>query len=124
MRLLPRLIDKAHELGFEIRGGSLLRDERLHGKKGFPDIMTWLETNHPEVAAEAETAGYKAYGSRVSLHKDKCAIDLNLRFADGDMVYRTDDHAQLGQWWEEQHAMCRWGGRFNDGNHYELLEWR
>lgn len=31
MRLLPRLIDKAHELGFEIRGGDLFRDPRLHG---------------------------------------------------------------------------------------------
>lgn len=34
MRLLPRLIDKAHELGFEIRGGDLFRDPRVHGQMG------------------------------------------------------------------------------------------
>lgn len=32
MCLLPRLIDKAHELGFEIRGGDLFRDPRVHGQ--------------------------------------------------------------------------------------------
>lgn len=31
MRLLPALICKAHELGFEIRGGDLFRDPRVHG---------------------------------------------------------------------------------------------
>jgi len=29
----------------------------------------------------------------------------------------TDDHRQLGEWGESQGGI--WGGRFNDGNHYE-----
>jgi len=124
MRLLPRLIDKAHEMGFFIRGGSLFRDPRLHGAHGYPTIMAWLEQNYPDVADAAEAAGYRDYGSRVSLHKDKCAIDLNLRHAGGNMVTTTDEHAPLGAWWEAQHPYCRWGGRYNDGNHYELLQWR
>ena len=125
MRLVPRLIDKALELGFEIRGGSLFRDPRLHGRIGHPDIMTWLEANAPDIHAAAEEAGYRGYGSRNSEHKNKCAIDLNLRRPPSEnMEWSTDSHAELGSWWEAQHPMCRWGGRYNDGNHYEFLEWR
>jgi len=97
MRLLPRLIDKAHELGFEVRGGDLYRDPRVHGEFG-------------------QRGGY---GSASSNHKLKCAIDLNL-FKDGQFLATTEAHRDLGEWWERQHELCRWGGRFEDGNHYEL----
>ena len=97
MRMLPRLIDKAHELGFEIRGGDLFRDSRVHGAVG-------------------EKLGY---GHKNSCHKVKLAIDLNL-FKDGRYLSSTEDHRELGEWWEKQHELCRWGGRFADGNHYSL----
>jgi hypothetical protein len=99
MRLLPRLIDKAHELGFEIRGGDLFRDPRVHGQFGEKI----------------------AYGHSKSNHKLKCAIDLNL-FKDGQYLATTDDHEELGTWWDELHDQTRWGGHFNDGNHYEVLQ--
>jgi hypothetical protein len=98
MRLLPRLIDKAHDLGFDVRGGDLYRDPRVHGDVGEK----------------------KSYSSSTSRHKERCAIDLNL-FMDGKFLQETTDHAALGHWWEDQHELCRWGGRFNDGNHYELM---
>ena len=97
MRLLPRLIDKAHELGFEIRGGDLERNRKVFGDLG-------------------EKRGY---GHKNSCHKIKLAIDLNL-FLDGKWQTETAQHVQLGYWWEAQHELCRWGGRFNDGNHYSL----
>ena len=97
MRLLPRLIDKAHELGFDVRGGDLFRDPRLHGAVGVK----------------------KGYGASKSCHKLKLAIDLNL-FRGGKFLDSTEDHRQLGEWWEKQHSLCRWGGRFQDGNHYSL----
>lgn len=97
MQLLPALINKAHDLGFKIRGGDLFRDPRVHGKMG-----TKI-----------------AYGYKNSAHKLKIAIDLNL-FLDGEFMSETDDHKQLGIWWESLHPLCRWGGRFNDGNHYSL----
>jgi len=97
MRLLPRLIDKAHEMGFEIRGGDLYRDPRVFGSIGEK----------------------KGYGHRNSCHKLKLAIDLNL-FKDGRFIQTTEGHRELGEWWEQQHPLCRWGGRFNDGNHYSL----
>ena len=100
MRLVPRLIDKAHELGFEVRGGDLFRDPRAHG------------------AFKVK----KSYSNAQSCHKLKLAIDLNL-FKDGKFLQETSDHQELGEWWEKQHELCRWGGRFSDGNHYSLTHW-
>ena len=97
MRQLPRLIDKAHELGFEIRGGDLFRDPRVHGKMGEK----------------------KSYSAAFSCHKLKLAIDLNL-FKDGKFITTTEGHRELGEWWEAQHPLNCWGGRFNDGNHYSM----
>jgi len=52
-----------------------------------------------------------------SLHFDGLAIDLNL-FKDGKFLQNTEDHRELGEYWESIGG-C-WGGRFNDGNHYSL----
>ncbi len=98
MRLLPRLIDKAHELGFDIRGGDLFRDPRSHGAIGEEG----------------------PYGNRNSNHKRKCAIDLNL-FKEGKYLTTTEAHRELGEWWDDLHEQTRWGGNYNDANHYELL---
>lgn len=56
------------------------------------------------------------YGSRSSRHRSRLAIDLNL-FRDGVYLDKTEDHKPLGAWWEGQGGI--WGGRFQDGNHYE-----
>ena len=96
MRLLPRLIDFAHEQGYALRGGELERK--------------------PDVAA-ANAA--KGTGIANSLHRDKLAIDLNL-FRNGKWLTRSEDHKPLGEFWEALHPLCRWGGRFGDGNHYSI----
>lgn len=100
MRLLPRLIDKVHSLGFDIRGGDLFRDPRVHGHIGFKS----------------------SYSHRNSCHKLKLAIDLNL-FKDGVYLKSGIEHKAIGEWWEMQHPLCRWGGRFRDSNHYSLTHW-
>jgi len=97
MSLLPGLLNKAFSLGFRVRGGDLFRDPRVHGEIGEK----------------------KGYGHPRSAHKNKLAIDLNL-FKEGKFLGATEDHKELGEWWEEQHELCRWGGRFQDGNHYSL----
>lgn len=60
-----------------------------------------------------------------SFHFDKCAADLNL-FKDKEFLTETKDHQFLGNYWEFLDARNRWGGRFNDGNHYERVPggWR
>lgn len=98
-RLIPRLIDKAFELGYEVTLGDAYRDPRVHGALGVR----------------------KSYSHPKSAHKVRLALDLNL-FKDGEFKELTDDHRQLGEWWEQQHSLARWGGRFDDGNHYSF-EW-
>lgn len=56
------------------------------------------------------------YGSKSSRHKQRLAIDLNL-FKGGKYLTETEDHRVLGEWWESIGGI--WGGRFDDGNHYE-----
>lgn len=86
MKMVPKLINKAHSLGFDVTGGDLFRDSRC------------------------------PYGSKKSAHHRRLAIDLNL-FKSGLYLDKTEDHKPLGEWWETQGGI--WGGRFEDGNHYE-----
>jgi hypothetical protein len=103
-RMLPRLIDKAYDLGYEITLGEAWRS--------------------PETAAMYAEQGK---GIRFSLHGTRLAIDLNL-FKDGTYLTATEDHRTLGEWWEDQSFTaedgtridCCWGGRFGDGNHYSI----
>ena len=97
--LVPRLIDRALELGNQVTLGDAFRDWRVHG-----------------------TVGTKlGYGHSKSVHKIRLAIDLNL-FRNGVFMDSTEAHKELGEWWEQQHPLARWGGRFKDGNHYSF-EW-
>lgn len=94
-RMLPGLIEKAHQLGYQVTIGDAYRDPRAfgaHGKK-------------------------VGYSSATSCHKLRLAIDLNL-FKDGVYLKETVNHLQLGLWWESQGGT--WGGRFDDGNHYSI----
>jgi hypothetical protein len=61
------------------------------------------------------------YGHPNSVHRKRLAVDLNL-FKDGKFLTATEDHKVLGEWWKSQHPLARWGGDFEDGNHYSF-EW-
>ena len=97
VRLLPRLIDFAYANGYELSLGDAYRDPRTHGAMGIA----------------------KGYGHPKSNHKIRLALDLNL-FKDGKFLQGTSDHQPLGEFWEGLHPLCRWGGRFADGNHYSV----
>lgn len=94
---IPRLIDKAHELGYEVTLGDAFRDPRLFGQIG-----------------EA-----KGYGSRNSCHKARLAIDLNL-FKDGRYITDDEGHRELGAWWKAQGEDHAAGIDFQDPNHYSI----
>lgn len=85
--MVSLLINYAYMLGYEITFGDAYRDQRCD------------------------------YGHRLSLHKIRLAIDLNL-FKDGVYLTDTEDHKPLGVFWESINGS--WGGRFGDGNHYSL----
>lgn len=83
--------------------------------EGYECTLDWCY-RPPEVAAYYASIGV---GIRNSLHTLKLAIDLNL-FKDGVWLRSTEDHRPIGEWWEKLDPLCRWGGRFGDGNHYSL----
>jgi len=68
---------------------------------------------------QAELNAKSGKGIRNSLHTQRLAIDLNL-FKDGKYLSSTEAHRRLGEWWEKQHELAAWGGRFGDGNHYSF----
>ena len=66
----------------------------------------------------ASEAANKADGGHPkSNHLNRLAKDFNL-FKDGKLLTKTEDHKELGEYWELIGGT--WGGRFNDGNHYSL----
>jgi len=69
----------------------------------------------------AEIYAKKGIGIKDSLHIKRLAIDINL-FKDGVFLEDGEAHKQFGEWWEKLHPFNRWGGRFSDGNHYEMRE--
>jgi hypothetical protein len=97
-RMVQDLLAHIHSIaGYEVTFGDAYRDPRVHGAVG-----TKLGYGHPK-----------------SAHKQRLAIDLNL-FIDGVFQTTTEAHRPIGEWWEKQAPDARWGGRFNDGNHYSL----
>lgn len=101
-RLLVTLILRAEKTGHEVTLGEVWRSPetvRLYAEMG--------------------------KGSAASVHPLKIAADVNL-FRDGRYLSSTESHRKLGEWWEAQHELCRWGGRFSrpDGNHYSLAHGR
>ena len=97
-RHVAALIAQAYAMGYEVTLGDAYRS--------------------PEEAARLSKAGK---GIATSLHTQRLAIDLNL-FKDGQYLSSTEAHRPLGEWWEQQHELARWGGRFKrpDGNHYSF----
>lgn len=82
----------------------------------------------PQLLNYIQTLGYKIRGGDLfareghkknSNHYIKLAIDLNV-FKNKVYLISTEDHKEFGRFWEHLHPLCRWGGRFQDGNHYSL----
>lgn len=95
--LIAKLIAWAYTNGYELTFGDAFRDPRTNGAMG-----TKL-----------------GYGHASSNHKQRLAVDFNL-FKDGVFLMGTEDHRPLGEFWESLDPLCKWGGFFNDGNHYSL----
>lgn len=98
-RCVGLLIEQAYKLGYALTFGDAYRDPRVHGAVGVK----------------------KSYAAASSVHKSRLAVDLNL-FVDGD--YITDGghaaYAQLGEFWKGLDPDARWGGDFDDANHFSF----
>lgn len=93
-RMVALLIQYAYEIGYELTFAEAYRT--------------------PEQAQRNAEAGT---GIANSLHTERLAVDFNL-FKNGEYLTQTEDHRQLGEFWESIGGA--WGGRFGDGNHYSL----
>ena len=93
--MVAQLVIFAYSKGYELTFGDAYRDPRVFGDAGKSE----------------------GYGRASSLHKMRLAVDFNL-FKDGKFLQSTDDHKELGEFWEALGGT--WGGRFDDGNHYSL----
>ena len=96
-RCLAKLIEWAYGNGYELTVGDAYRDPRAFGPMG-----TKVGYSHPS-----------------SNHKQRLAMDFNL-FKDGKFLQSSEDHKPLGDYWKTLHPLARWGGDFNDGNHYSF----
>jgi hypothetical protein len=123
-RLVGTLLARIYEQGYECSLGEAMRsDEQAAinalGVQGRADLSTHLEQVpqfHTVALAVSNNVGG---GILLSLHRDALAIDLNL-FKDGKYLAGNEDHRPFGEWWCQQHELCRWGGNFKDGNHYSV----
>jgi hypothetical protein len=100
-RLLPKLLHYIHGQGYDV---------------ALAEGYVGLSVNKPT----EDTPHLRSGG-----HFQKIAQDLDLFHLDpetGRIEYlrETDAHQTFGEYWESLHPLCRWGGRFADGNHYSL----
>ncbi len=97
-RLVARLILRAIVMGYQPQG-----DEWKRSKEA------------------AEAYARQGRGIKRSLHRIGLALDMDL-FKRGKLLTDSEDYRPLGEWWEKQHPLCRWGGRFKrrDGRHFSM----
>lgn len=87
------------------------------GPSGRKELAALVVNRFPDLAVKI--ANNTGSGIARSLHTLKLAVDLNL-FRDGKFLTSSLDHQRFGEWWEKQDPLCRWGGRWGDGNHYSI----
>jgi hypothetical protein len=77
-----------------------------------------------EVYRPPETAQLYAKQKRGianSQHCSRLAIDINLFSPEKVYLAQSMQYKFVGDYWESLNPKNRWGGRFNDGNHFERL---
>lgn len=86
--------------------------------EGRERVAQLVEKEFPILASAIRDNG-RANGIRRTAHGKRLGLDLNA-FKNGVYLTQTSQWLELGEKWESLHPLCRWGGRFNDGNHISL----
>jgi hypothetical protein len=124
-KLKVQLISKMIVSGYQPREKELARTDEQSiinalGPDGRTALCDYLDNDPRWVGLAVAIANNpKIKGIVMSNHRVALAIDIDL-FKDGVYLSRTEDHREFGEFWEKLHPLCRWGGRFSDGNHYSL----
>ena len=122
-RQLPRLLDYAHSLGYEVTLGECYRsDEQAEinalGRMGREAVAQLVEVQFPLLARKIRNN--TGNGIRNSLHCQRLAIDLQLFDARGEWVQEPYPYSLLGDYWESIGPDHHWGGRFGDTPHFSI----
>ncbi len=115
-RLLPGLLNKAHELGYDVRIGEVLRFEQQARWNASHCRKCHQTRGHPDHPAKHR---FKAIGIVNSLHRQKLAVDLIL-CRDGRPCWDAGSYLELNLWWEDLHELCATGRRWGDSGHFSL----
>lgn len=124
-KLIGVLIGEIYSKGYELSFGEVARSDEqatinAMGFNGRSSLVDYLEKDlRFHGLALAIFNNGKANGILMSNHRLSLAVDLNL-FKDGVYLTSSSDHEPFGIYWEGLHPLCRWGGRFGDGNHYSF----
>jgi hypothetical protein len=123
VRLYSQWLVWALSKGYEFSFGEAKRsDEQSEinaiGQAGREIVARLVEKSFPRLAMTLRNNG-KNNGIRFSAHGNQLAMDMNA-FKKGVYLTKTEDWTELGEYWESLHPLCRWGGRFNDGNHISI----
>jgi len=84
------------------------------------ELIVWAYNNDMELTfGDCYRSPSVHYGHPKSTHRSRLAVDFNL-FVDDEYKTKTEDYKILGEKWESMHSLCKWGGRFEDGNHFSF----
>jgi hypothetical protein len=122
-RQLPRLLDYAHALGYDVTLGEVYRtDEQaeIHalGAQGRDALAQLIEARFPLLARKLRNN--TGNGIRNSLHTKRLAVDLQLFDQQGHWLTEEYPYRMVGEYWESLGADHCWGGRFGDTPHYSI----
>lgn len=67
-----------------------------------------------------DTPHKRTGGHFKKISQDIDLFKLNPQTGQMEWLTKTAHHKIFGEYWETLHPLCRWGGRFGDGNHYSL----
>lgn len=116
---LPWALSRGYQFSM---GESKRSDEQAElnaiGQMGRETVAQLVQKLYPGLAAAIRNNG-KANGIRRTAHGKQLAMDWNA-FKDGVYLTQTEQWRELGEYWESLHPLCRWGGRFGDGNHLSI----
>ena len=118
-RLECQIVPKANELGYEVRGGEYLRfEQQARYNATHCGICEGVKSTHRPGHPDDDHR-FRAKGIVNSVHRLKLAKDVILT-RHGKVCNSRKDYVLLGEWWEQLHPLCRWGGRFSDSYHFSL----
>jgi len=108
-----------------------LKDKRILFTTLLAQFILWVNS-HPHwklaygeglvAQTDARDGDYDGPHKKGGAHYTGLGHDMIL-YVDGIYIENSSHpvYNSIGPYWESMHELCRWGGRFNDANHFSLF---